>query len=644
MSFAGVSAKIREDALQHVPRRIELLEHTVSLLELEGTPLPAKESRELQILQRFAAADANIDSSYRTRLTNLARRIASLPQQSGAPPSRAMHDCGDRPNERFPPGTRIVSVSETVVRREEAFSSEEVAVLPPRSPAEVLQIGSDDAGRRILIKHNADTTGWVSVVTSRGTPLWEEDTEASNRTAQSVAAFLRPTPPEGAGEASRLASPEEVDAVALLAAEGQLATHLSMFPVLTMPGTEQAVVFRSWNEEDDAVSTERDRLLLLELSAATANLLEVQQMVAERVEGAQGLLDHIEQDLESTRDHTAEAVANLADAGNVKSKHLQWLVPSVCLVVTGGAVFAGAHTACISCIAARGAIGAVATATSRLGTVKLAEWQKRAIQSIKDQLPRALKPMTQPHKAVLNAASKEVERRLLTKLADTASWTPGNFSWTGYRNGLTILRRRSEVRGGFSYLTSLTVDLPASHVFRIIRQLSLSGSLDPGCELCWSCPVDPEEGTWLRYLVFSNWFANRTFHCVCRCASVAHVQGRSDQADEASPVPVQEVEGDRAVAIPATIEKYVFGAASLSAEMLSSLELPSSTLGEQRGCIQVCGVVVTAVGDQTSLVEIMADVDPASLASLADRDVRLHVLRTAERITKEVHREAAEAA
>mmetsp|Transcript_38093 Transcript_38093/g.100625 ORF Transcript_38093/g.100625 Transcript_38093/m.100625 type:complete len:557 (+) Transcript_38093:59-1729(+) len=451
------------------------------------------------------------------------------------------------------------------------------------------------------------------------------DAEAGNRTAKSIAAFLQK---------------EEVDDVALLAAEGRLATELGMFPVMAMPGTEQAVVarsfgsFRSWTSEDDAASTERERFVLLEVSAAAANLVVVEQMVADGVHAVQGDLDNIEQHLGVAEDDTGEAVVNLSDASNSQSKYFQWIVPSICLVLTGGAAFAGVHAVCVTGIAVRGAVVVGATAGSRLGTVKLAEWQEEAIKSIKGQLPRIVGPMPEQHKVELNAAGEEAQQRLLTALADTSSWEASKVSWTGYRLGLPVLRRRSEAReGGFSYLTFFTVPLPASQVFGIVRQLSRSGSLDPGCEFCLTCQYDPKEGTSLRYIVVSSWVATRTFHCVCHC---------SDQA--ISTVTVQGVEGDRAVAASAPIEKFVLAAASLSVEKLDSLNLPSSTLGEQRGCIHVCGIVVTAVGDQASRVEVMADVDPASVASLADRDVRLHVLHTAERITKEVHREMAQAA
>jgi len=403
-------------------------------------------------------------------------------------------------------------------------------------------------------------------------------------------------------------------------------------------------VFRTWDDEDDAVSTERERVALLELSATAANLQEVQQMVSERIEASQEMLDHIEQDLETAADQTAQAVACLSDATDVRLKRLQWLAPSLCLLVTGSAALAGAPAACVSCLAFRGAFVAGATATTGLGTAKLAKWQHRALQSIKDQLPAALTAMPLCRKAMLKVAGEEVERRLVSKLGDIASWKPVHFSLTGRWTGLPVWERQSDVReGGVSCSTSFKVDLPASHVFRILRRLSLSGSLDPGCDFCWSCPVDPTDGVWLRYLVFSNWFANRAFHCVCRCARIAQPpQPPQRNAGEA----IQDVEGDHAAAPTAPVEKYVFGVTSLSPEMLGLLELPGPGSSVPRGSFHVCGVVVTALDSQASRVEVMADVDLAmsvSPTSLVDRDVRLHVLQTADRIAAEARRETSAA-
>lgn len=151
----------------------------------------------------------------------------------------------------------------------------------------------------------------------------------------------------------------------------------------------------------------------------------------------------------------------------------------------------------------------------------------------------------------------------------------------------------------------------------------------------------------MRYLVFSNWYTRRGFYCVARCARVTcSLPEHADEADAASALPPDGAADDPPAAPGMPIEKYVFGVASLSAEMISKLELPDVASSMERGCMHVCGVVVTDLGGGASRVEVMADVDPADpgLVQLVDRHVRKHILYTADRINQEARRGTASVA
>lgn len=151
--------------------------------------------------------------------------------------------------------------------------------------------------------------------------------------------------------------------------------------------------------------------------------------------------------------------------------------------------------------------------------------------------------------------------------------------------------------------------------------------MDPGCEVVWSRPVDGTDGTSLRYLIFSKWpFCNRDFYCVCRCAKVIEFGDMS--GDTGSPVDTS------------AREQYVYAVMSLLPELLAATGLPESNKGIQHGSIYISGIVITDNGKGGCLVEVMADVDPASNKLLpswiVDAEVRLHVLHTAERIAQEL--------
>lgn len=434
------------------------------------------------------------------------------------------------------------------------------------------------------------------------------------------------------GSAAAAAAAEEAaareDEVRLLAAEGRLASELSRYPIFAVPGTQSALVFRSWADEDDAECQARERMAVLELSHTAANLREIQELIGVHVEASQGALDAVEQNMAQARDDTEQVVAFLSKTGEARVDRLKWLAPSLCLVVLGGAAFAGAPAACISCFAVRGAAVAGATLATGTGSLGIAEWQKRTLEAVAGQLPRAFARLPEATALMLRAVGDEAERRLLAKLADQPSWTRRTDSLVGWNKSLPLWERGSDTRAdGHAYATFFEVDLPASRIFQALQRLSVAGSLDPGCEVCWSCPVDDVGETQMRYLVFSKWAQNRQFYCACRCAR-ARV-GRSLSSDSLGTGQTQGL----------GLPKYIFAVISVSADLLEDSELPCPQPDISRGHIYACGVSITQLESGGSSVEVMADVDPnlpRIPTMVVDRDVRLHVLYTAEKLSGEL--------
>lgn len=432
-----------------------------------------------------------------------------------------------------------------------------------------------------------------------------------------LASFLRPHEAPEQGE----------DEVRLISAEGRLAEELNRFPVLAVPGTESALVLRrlkSWTEEDDASSTERERLAVLELSQAAANLREVQELVCAHVARGQEQLDQVEQNVADARAQTSAAVVVLAGVGGSSTGVLDWLAPSVGVVILGGgavAMSAGVAAGCAACVVVRGVLTVGALGMHSLGTKGIKKWQRQALESMTEQLPRAFDPLPATEAEMLACAGAEAQRRLVTKLADRASWQPFHFSLKGLQAGLQPRCRPSDVRpGGHASAVSFSAGLGARRAFRVLQQVSVAGSLDPGCAVMWSRPLEGAEGTSLRYLIFSNGLCNRDFYCVCRASALASPSDGESAAEGAG-------------------ERFAFAVASMEAELLANSGLPQRNAEIEHGRIHVSGVTLTdAQGGCT--VEVMADVHTAQSTVLPtwveDREVRLHVLRTAERLAREL--------
>ncbi|CAJ1409110.1 unnamed protein product [Effrenium voratum] len=398
------------------------------------------------------------------------------------------------------------------------------------------------------------------------------------------------------------------DKVRLLAAEGALSSELYTHPVITYPESDCTIILgdlgpvMSWTEEDDAAEAARERMALLELSQAGANLVEVTNLMAAQIEQDQEGLDLMEERVAHALESTQQGVRTLAESAENEYRMMRLLTPSAGLMVLGGlaALACPLAGAPILVAAGRGAVLAGAT----LGT--LSEVQKKLIRRLQEQLPRAFQKLPEDQVSMLEAACRETRDRLHRKLDDSEKWgedwllsAPFTRDFRSlYREGkLTVKRSPSDVRkGGSAYLVTFQVDLPASRVFGVMKKMFFSGSLDPGCKAVWSRPVDasPESGCFLRHLVYSEYFFSSEFSCACYCAEAP------------------------------TGDCYTMATASLSDELLPFDVLPTSS---NRGRIHVCGLRLTAIGDSRTKVEVMADVDPSvplPTISLVDKRVRSH--------------------
>lgn len=425
-----------------------------------------------------------------------------------------------------------------------------------------------------------------------------------------LARFLRP------GEPPR----DAADEVQLLSAEGKLAGELSKFPFLAVPDTDRALILREWTDDDDAECKEREKLAILEIHQAAANLQEVHEYIANEVLMSQDAFNHIEQNVANASEQVQEGVAALQSAADKSDRRLLWLAPSLCAAVVGVGAVAAGPSVCIACVAKlalrRAGVLAVGMGASYLGQQRLLDWHQHAIEAARQQLPRTFHPLLPERVALLAAAGREAERRLRLKLAQRSSWKKHCLSLTGFKTGLVPRSRCSDISGDrYAYATSFDVDLPAFRAFQVLQWLTLSGSLDPGCKMVWSRPVD-DNGTFLRYLLFSAWNIYRDFFCVVRCGSALEDLDLApgDQMDD-------------------TAERYVFALASLDQHVLEALELPQPSSDIGHGTISVCGFVITSTGGGTSQVEVMADVDTsAPRCRLFNRELRLHVLHSADKL------------
>jgi len=435
-----------------------------------------------------------------------------------------------------------------------------------------------------------------------------------------LANFLRPARDPSSVHSGRQ---QDEDNVRLLAAEGRLGEELGRFPVLAVPGTQSALVLRSsgvqsWTTADDEAEMEQERLAILELSQAAANLRDMYEYIAETVENDQVQLDSVEQQVATSMNNTGEAVVLLNNASASETKLVKFIGPSVLAVILGvGTVSVGVAAAagCVGCVLVRGVLTTVVFNLTRFGTNRLSQWQQRALQSMTQQLPRACQPLSARDAESIIVAADEAERRLVSKLGDVDSWTPYWPSFKGFITGFTPRHRPSDVRkDGYAWSIAFEITVSAREAFRTIQTLNLSGRLHPGCEVSLSRPVDGVEGTFVRYIVYSKWFAKGYFYGVSRHARTAFSGAR---------------------------EKYVLALSSLLPELLDGTGLPDNVHDAdeaQQGLIHTAGIMVTDVSDQNSLVEVMGDIDmPTNLgAHFLNAQIRNYVSEIALLLRREL--------
>jgi hypothetical protein len=154
----------------------------------------------------------------------------------------------------------------------------------------------------------------------------------------------------------------------------------------------------------------------------------------------------------------------------------------------------------------------------------------------------------------------------------------------------------------------------------------------------WQQPIDNADGTFIRYLIFSNRNNVRDFYCVCRCyrVDVAELLPSSSPSLQ-SAAAASEAESAEVALAP---ERYVYAVTTLPSdlELVGRIGLPPQNAGIEHGDIYVCGILVTKIDEGSCLIEIMADVDPklSSDDLSSDRQVRWHVLDTASTLHSEL--------
>lgn len=568
MSFARLEARVRSDALGDLPRRAVALEEGLRCLqEVDSAAPPGRDAPE-----RLAEAEREL--RYLERMVAAAPAVEQAFLQERVKRMRGLY--------------RLLLLADPDVEDPNCGSHSEVESYCPT------QIAAP------LVAPNAG----FQAGDARGSPVG------------ALASFLRPHAPADHAE----------DEVRLLSVEGQLMMELSGFPILLVPGTESALVLRSWSAEDDAEEAGRDHLAILEVTQAAANLREIAGMVASKIEESREPLNQIEAQLSTTRASVEETVTILASLNRSEGRFAKWVAPSLGVVILGisaASVGGAAVAGCATCVGVRAALTVGVISGAQFGGRKLAEWQEHTFAMMTAELPRVLSPLPQAEACMLRAGGREVVRRLVTKLDDDASWTS---HWNKARGlligapflGLSSRERPSNVRhGGLASSTSFQTTREAGRVFQVLQRLCASGALDLSSEARWSRPVDGDEGTFARYLVSSNVCMHRDFHCVSRCALVGS----------------ESVDGG-----PERI-RYAHATATLMPELLAATGLPPSNQGIAHGSIHVYGVLVTAC-EGGSLIQVMADIDlatPAVTASwVVDRAVRNEVLSVAKRLYYEL--------
>jgi hypothetical protein len=333
------------------------------------------------------------------------------------------------------------------------------------------------------------------------------------------------------------------------------------------------------------------------------------EYLGDLVEQDQERLNQVEESVAVAKENTHAAVETLIDASNDKTDRLSLVAPLLGSAILGVSLLSPGT--CVAALAVKAVLVTGTTGASYVGTKKLSAWQKQAIAHMKDQLPHAFSPVPANEAEMLRIAGSEASRRLVMKLSDSKSWTLTQ-SLSGRVASLRAWERTSDVRNdGRAYSTSFEIGISAKEAFLMLRRHAATGSLDPGCKVAWSRPID-DTGTSMRYLIFANIFYNRDFFCICRAA----------RADDV--VPSEDSHGR---------ERYVFACMTLGPDLLAGTALPTPDAKYEHGIMHTCGVMVEDCGANGCTVQVMCDIDPVAPSivgrRLVDRQVRLHLIRTA---------------
>jgi len=431
------------------------------------------------------------------------------------------------------------------------------------------------------------------------------DQRGEDPSVSALATFMMPKEPAADGE----------DAVRLLASEGKLAATLEKYPKIVLPGAEASFAVNSWKPEDDQESDRRMNCAILDVKEGVATLLSFQKVINRQAVADQERFDQLEQQMADTRERVREGAQVLAlaagrdnDIGMTLVDSTLFLIGSI--ILGAGVVAASATGGGVALLPVLGKTGLElgAVTATRCGAKGLSNYQAETLKALARQIPEATAPVSPSDRDELQRAGDRAERRLLADIGDASRWSA---CWSNRGRGLVVRSRPSGPReGGLAYSASFNVGAPADNVFEALQQSGLSGSLDPGCEIVWSRPLEDMEGTSLRYLVFSTCASVRAFYCACRQAKV-------------------ESKG-----------QFVFALGHLDPELGAKYGLPAPG-AVKRGAMDLFGVAVTGLDGGSSRVDVVADIDVSltmTPTSMIDRHVRHHVIDISWRFLETLER------
>eukprot|EP00929_Paragymnodinium_shiwhaense_P008751 TRINITY_DN112715_c0_g1_i1.p1 TRINITY_DN112715_c0_g1~~TRINITY_DN112715_c0_g1_i1.p1 ORF type:complete len:599 (-),score=125.12 TRINITY_DN112715_c0_g1_i1:128-1924(-) len=440
--------------------------------------------------------------------------------------------------------------------------------------------------------------------------------------------------------------------VALRAAGGELSSELANSMCISRSrGDAEAgssmilirsdAMLRSWTIEDDdrlspshrSFQDERTRTSILELNDDVAKLVSAFQELGEIIEADRENLDSLEESRHAVRQNVEEGVRALIKAKHHNTNAVKWVVPVALGVIVGivtasGGVLAG--------VAAGGATAGV----TAVGTHKLAEWQERSLNLLRQQLPSAMMPLTSEESARVSVLADEIQERFLDVLLNS-EWHRQVLSMNAAVTTIKAAHafqvfytktRQAPIQRTHenAYKSEFEVDLSPREAFAALQKLNVSqgGALDPGCMCNCNLPIrgmignhdsegKPEPTTAVRLSVYSSTFFNRDFFSLNRTGCVT-VGGK---------------------------DRYIIAFGSVPATAQLPASIPRPEVGVKHGEMYAAGVMVDAVespaGGQDHRrcrVTVLADVDPQVGTIGVGRQVRMRVLTSASHLYAELQK------